>query len=96
MQVELVYSKQYQHREKGLMAVKEVLSAPLTHSKPETLKAVCLLLKRAFGDKVYAVSFSLWLYKIFFLTYFGIFGEIKAIQCMCLHPRLVTVICQLP
>ena len=62
MQVELVYSKQYQHREKGLIAVKEVLSVPSTHSKAGTLKALCLLLKRALGDKVHAVSDCLWFY----------------------------------
>ena len=56
LQVELLYSKQYQLREEGLKLVLSSLSESTGHSKTDILKAVSQILKKAFADKVMAVS----------------------------------------
>ena len=56
LQVELLYSKQYQLREEGLKLVLSSLSESTDHSKTDILKAVSQILKKAFADKVMAVS----------------------------------------
>lgn len=60
LQVEYVYAKQYQLRERGLHQVHEILSTSEVHSRKELstmVKATVQILKKGLNDKVLSVSY---------------------------------------
>ena len=60
LQVEYVYAKQYQLRERGLHQVQEILSTSEFHSRKELstmVKATVQILKKGLNDKVLSVSY---------------------------------------
>ena len=52
----MIFSKQYQLREKGLKSVLTALASHSDFSKSEMIKGVCQILNKSLNDKVLTVS----------------------------------------
>ena len=89
VQVEYVYAKQYQLREKGLRQIHDMLSDSEVHSRKELstmVKATMQILKRGLSDQVFSVSL-LFCKSIAFFYFCS-----PSSPCTCLLPLSFTLV----